>query len=112
MYNKDGGTNVENNIVVVSIMLPVVVSYVTAFGGLNVNSIVVLIIFACNFSLALSVAMIYGEICRESEKSVSVPIIGVDRINDVYFVQDLVNSKRVDMIFFGRASIAKSYLPS
>lgn len=49
---------------------------------------------------------------EEVKKSVSIPVIGVGRINDPYIAEELVASGRLDMVSIGRQSIADPHFPN
>lgn len=46
------------------------------------------------------------------KKSVSIPVIGGGRINDPYMAEEILESGRADMIYFGRGSLADPDLPN
>ena len=47
-----------------------------------------------------------ANLAEEIKKSVSIPVIAVGKINSAYYAEEILSSKRADMIAFGRESIA------
>jgi len=54
----------------------------------------------------------FAHLADEVKRSVSVPVIGVGRINDPHIAEMLIESGRMDMVAIGRQSIADPHFPN